>query len=273
MPSIDDVPNEVLLEIVKNDSISQAMYRSYLLVNKRFHGLLKFELLPNIPIRIGSTEISSFLKFVTTSGMAPHIRYLWINAGPKKATHVARVIYACTNLIGLACSKIALFALCAPPEEDQEFAHTALTELTLFGSFQCWATLETPRPPHPHAEALCAQITHLRLQDAISRDFAAALFPALTHFASSLYLGGIGDVGSVALLAPLPCLEQIVYSTYHWSDAPGALDEKTIDWLEKDPRIRLLFLGTDACEFDLWCGRAWNESCIWTKDTGERSIL
>lgn len=272
MPSIDDVPNEVLLEIIKKDCIPQAMYRSYLLVNKRFHGLLKFELLPNIPIRIGPTEIGAFLEFVTTLGMAPHIRYLWINAGPKKVIHVARVIHACTNLIGLACSKIALFALCTPLAEDQEFAHTALTELTLFGSWQCWATLEMPTHC-AHAEALCGQITHLRLQDAISRDFAAALFPALTHFASSLYLGGIGDVGSVALLAPLPCLERIVYSTDHWSDTPGAPNKKTSDWLEKDPRIRLLFMGVDAREFELWCGRAWHTACIWTKDTGGKSIL
>ena len=67
MASIKDMPNEVLLEIIKNDRcISQANYRSYLLVNKRFHDLLKFELLPHLPIRISSTEIDSFIDFVTT---------------------------------------------------------------------------------------------------------------------------------------------------------------------------------------------------------------
>ncbi len=256
MVSMNDIPNEVLLEITKNDRcISQANYRSYILVNKRFHDLLKFELLPIFPIRITSTEIDSFADFVTTLEMASRIRYLWINAGRKQASHVERVIHACTNLIGLACSKIAFFALCVPRTEGDAFAHTALTELTLFGNRSCWYALN--HVPVPHSKALCGQITHLRLQDEVSRDFDAAWFPALTHVGSSLYLGGAGDVKSVELLAALPCLERIVYSTNHWSDEPDAPNEETRDLLEKDPRIRLLFLGADASEFELWCGRAW----------------
>ena len=272
MASIKDMPNEVLLEIIKNDRcISQANYRSYLLVNKRFHDLLKFELLPHLPIRISSTEIDSFIDFVTTLGMASRIRYLWINAGPEMIGHVLKVINACTNLIGLACSKIAFFALCTLSEEGDAFAHTALTELTLFGCWKCLSALK--HRSHAHTEALCGQITHLRLQDEVPRDFDASRFPVLTHVASSLHLGEINDIESVELLVALPCLERIVYSTNHWSDEPDAPNKETSDLLEKDPRIRILFLGADAREFELWCGRAWDAACFWTKDTGEKSIL
>jgi hypothetical protein len=263
---IEGLPNEILLEIISYGCNSQATYLSHLLINKRFYALVKYDRLPCIPIRINSRSLRPFFEFVTTLGMAEYVQYLWINGTSLLCSEIVR---ACRNLISLACSKKDLYSLCTPLPSDINFRHTQLKELTIFDNWDCWYALQ--EPPHYYASELFCQITHLRLHDPLSISFTADLLPSLTHFSCSCRPRQPPEL-QLTCVSSLPKLENISITTYFWRNEP--VDDRTLDLLAKDKRIRFLFFGpNEPGEFELWCGRARKTTCLWTAQASLRRIL
>ena len=258
---LDDLPSELLLDIVSLICDTPSALRTLLLINKRLHTVFKFGILPQIPIRIGKDTIHSFWQFIQGSaGVAGRVRHLWISGTSELCKVVAN---RCTNLVSLACSKLVLYSLC-----DSDFVrHKSLTELTLFDNWECWNHLSES---DSQGVKLCHQITHLRV---LSPDFEPEFFPSLTHFS---YLGNkITSISLLSQLAPLqtvPKLERIVITTFFWTDEPP--DERTKLLVTMDERIRMVYFGlTEPDEYALWSGRVRREECLWTRQIALRRFL
>ncbi|KAF8158551.1 hypothetical protein B0H34DRAFT_464126 [Crassisporium funariophilum] len=264
--SLTSLPSELILEILFHTCQSQEVYRLLLLINWRFHGLVKFATLLHVPIRIGARNVRSFSEQLTESPeLAKHVNYLWINGISADYIRIAR---ACINLISLACSKPVLYSLCSPPPQVC-FLHRRLTELTLFDSWECWKGLS--ELPGAHGRDLCRQMKRLRVHESLSSDFNAELFPSLSHFSISTGSSYIQLRRDLMALAPLPKLEHIVITTFHWIQGQGhETTKKVIAW---DKRLRILYFGSgEQGEFELWCGRARKGDCIWSKRMDLRQL-
>jgi hypothetical protein len=261
--TIESLPNELLLSITSYACTSQSSYRTLLLINRRFHDLVQPNHLPQVPIRLNSRSVRPFYDFIVEKGLAGYIRYLWING---TSTLCSQIAVACPNLIALASSRVILYSVCGPPYTTNSFAHSKLQELTVFDPFD-WITLKCC----PNGAALCRQITHLRLHDQSSMSVGLAtpdLFPSLTHFScmierTSLFFGEV---------LKFPRLEHIVLTTFFWKNEPP--DEMTQQVLMIDGRVRILYFGPDEPgEFQLWCGRARKNDCIWTRRADPRKLI
>lgn len=258
--NIESLPNELLLSITSYACTSQSSYRTLLLINRRFHDLVQTDHLPQVPIRLNSSSVRPFYDFIVEKGLVVHIRHLWING---TSTICSQIAVACSNLIALACSKIILYSVCGLPSTTNSFTHSKLQELTVFD--QCdWNFLKC----RPYGIALCRQITHLRLHDKRKELAEPDLFPSLTHFPciierTSPFLGEV---------LKFPCLEHIVLTIFFWKNEPP--DEMTQQVFMIDCRIRILYFGPDEPgEFQLWCGRARKNDCIWTRRANPRKLF
>lgn len=307
------LPTETLLNIFASSCTSQESYLAHLLVNRHFYTVVKYEALQTIPVRVNARNVRSFRHFVSELGMAVYIKFLWINAGHTQATLVVEVLQSCKGLQALACAMSTFVKLCRPPKEidatepTAKHTHTALAELTLFGSLGLWNDLAHSEYP-TYARMLCAQITHLRVHDMLSVDFALISdsdtgsesdansnsgndrpqkrpfycieLPNLTHIGISLPLFGrmaaidprAAVWGLLQQLAGLEKVERIVASAYHWKreDPPNKM---TLKVLGMDSRLQLVFLGDGLDEFGMWCARARGEGGIWEVEASGKSIV
>ncbi|KIM44842.1 hypothetical protein M413DRAFT_363952 [Hebeloma cylindrosporum] len=259
--NIESLPNELLLHITSYNCTSQSSYRTLLLLNSRFHNLVQPDYLLQVPIRLNSSSVRPFYDFIVEKGFAGYIRYLWING---TSTLCSQIAVACSNLIALACSKLILYSICAAPSITHSFPHSKLQELTVFDLCD-WNFLKT----RPHGAALCRQITHLRLHDKDSIGLAAPdLFPSLTHFSCMIDRTSL----SLAEVLKFPRLEHIVLTTFFWKNEPA--DAVTQKVFMIDYRVRILYFGSNELgEFQLWCGRARKNDCIWTRRPNPRKLI
>ncbi|KAF4617585.1 hypothetical protein D9613_005632 [Agrocybe pediades] len=257
------LPNELLIQIMSTACKTQATYHSLVLTNRRLHTLTKFDQLKRLPIRLNSRTVQSFLDFITNEEEASQsVKFLWINGTSLTCIKIARL---CRNLVSLACSRDILYAICGGIESlpTEGVSHKYLRELTLFNNYNCWSFLN--EIPDGRGKALCQQLTHLRLQEPISDDFGPTHFTSLTHYScSGTHITLVGLARDLAPILALPNLKHIVFTTYYWKEGPP--DQKTKLILSVDERFRVLHFGFDnPGEFVLWCGRAWNTDCLWTR--------
>lgn len=267
MAGLESLPNELLLDIIPYVCDSQTMYRSLLLINKRFHHLVKYERLPLIPLRVNTANANEFYEHVASTDLAPLVRYLWIDG----ETKVHRDIVArCKDIVSLACPHAVVYTLCVHPA-DSVLEHTRLRELSISGTWNFWRRLKID-VDQDRSQQLWHQITHLRVHENLQEEyFVPSLFPNLTHFSCTLSPTTSVDEGITHIKA-LPTLQDFVVTTYFWRDRPPNTKAERI--LARDSRVRFLFFGdTLLSEFALWAGRATGRNCLWTTRMEPRMVL
>lgn len=268
LSGLESLPNELLIDIFSLACNSQSIYRTLLLVCKCCHRLVKFERLPHIPIRLNTNTAQSFFHFISSEpGLPGRVRYLWLNGFSNLCIAVAQ---ECTNVVCLACSKAILYSLCAGTNR-----HKSLVELTLFDNHNAWAPLD--RLTQQNGFELCHQITHLRLHEQLSPDFNAQQFaqqfPSLTHYSySGDQITAPALIDHLVAVHGLVNLVHIVVTTFFWADEP--VDIRTAVITELDDRLKVVYFGyQEPGEFQLWCGRARKEDCLWTRQTTPKRLL
>ncbi|KAH0586618.1 hypothetical protein H2248_007838 [Termitomyces sp. 'cryptogamus'] len=264
---LEQLPVELLQEVLSFTTSSAGVYRSLLLVSKSLNSIVKLHCLQVVPVVLqGIEKLRSFDRLLASSPKSPsYVRYLWIyGQGLKEWELIDSIVARCSNVVALSCNSRTLASLCSSPS----FLHTRCTELTLIESWHDWKPIVAAR----HGSQYCAQITHLRLYQGLDPEFPKRYFTNLTHLAFSC--SPIGDYLKrySGYLSGLRSLLLIVATNaeWHYNSFP---DASVSELLENDRRFAILQCREDWTEFGAWRDRIRGGRSLWEQAEVSRKSM
>ncbi|KAG6835506.1 hypothetical protein H0H93_000717 [Arthromyces matolae] len=256
--SLEQLPVEMLLEILSFTASSAGVYRSLLLVSKHMNAVVKAHCMQAVPVALeGIDQLRSFDRLLTSSPKTgSFVRYLWIfGEGLVCWKLMQKILERCTGILALSCTSRTLASLCS----TSSFLHTNCTELALLESRHDWkAITETP-----HGLQLCAQLTRLRLEQGLEPDFPKRQFKQLTHLAFACRpIGDFLTRYSESLTSSVvPSLQLIVATNMEWRH--GKADAAASELLERDKRFAIVQCRETWTELDAWKDRVRGGHSLW----------